>query len=111
MMKLGRIAVVALAVLAAGSLTFAGETQVAQGKVASLSGKNLTVVGEDGAEWTFEVVPGAQVIAEGASHKSEALVSAGRKTVLDDFVREGHAVTVYYSEENGTRYARRLRVR
>ena len=55
----------ALAVLAVGSLTFAGEMQVAQGKVA----------------------------------------------VLDDFVREGHALTVYYSEENGTRYARRLRVR
>ena len=107
----GRIALVALAVLAVGSLTFAGEMLVAQGKVASLSGKILTVVGEDGAQWTFEVVPGAQVVAEGASHKSEAHASAGRKTVLDDFVREDDAVTVYYTEENGRRYARKLRVR
>jgi hypothetical protein len=111
MKKLGRIALVALAVLAVGSLTFAGELQVAQGKVTALSGKTLTVAGEDGAEWTFEVVQGAQVVADGASHKSEALSSAGRKAVLDDFVRENHIVTVYYWEENGTRYAKKLRVR
>jgi hypothetical protein len=111
MRNVGRIALVALAVLATGSLTFAGGLQVAQGKVTALSGKNLTVTGEDGAEWTFEVVQGAQVIAEGASHKAEALSAAGRKTILDDFVREDHVVTVYYSEENGTRYARKLRVR
>ena len=111
MRNVGRIALVALAVLAVGSLTFAGELQVAQGKVTALSGKSLTVTGEGGAEWTFEVVQGAQVIAEGASHKADALSAAGRKTILDDFVREDHVVTVYYSEENGTRYAKKLRVR
>lgn len=111
MRNVGRTALVALAVLAVGALTFAGEMQIAQGKVTALSGKSLTVTGEDGAEWTFEVVQGAQVIAEGASHKAEALSAAGRKTILDDFVREDHVVTVYYSEENGTRYAKKLRVR
>ncbi len=111
MRNVGRIPLVALAVLAVGALTFAGERQIAQGKVTALSGKSLTVTGEDGAEWTFEVVQGAQVIAEGASHKAEALSAAGRKANLDDFVRENHVVTVYYSEENGTRYVKKLRVR
>jgi len=67
-------------------------------------------VGEDGTVWTFEVSQGAKVYAQGASHKSRMLASSGRTTTLDEFVREGHRVTVYYREQGGTRQLTKLRV-
>ena len=48
--------------------------------------------------------------AEGATHRSQMLASSGKKTTLDDFVREGNYVTVHYREEYGTRSITRLRV-
>jgi hypothetical protein len=110
MRNLGRIAVAALAMLAVGSLA-AADLQVVQGKVTTLSGKILTVAGEDGQTWTFEVSEGAKVVATGARHKADALASAGKKPVVEDFLREGQYVIVKYEEENGTLYARKLRVR
>jgi hypothetical protein len=110
MRNLGRIALTALAVLAIGSLSVAGELQVAQGKVTALSGKTLVLAVDEGVAWTFEVSEGAVVIATGATHKTEALSAVGRKPVVDDFVRLGNYVTVHYSEENGTRYVKKLRV-
>jgi hypothetical protein len=110
MKNLGRIAMAALAVLAVGSLALASEMQVAQGKVKTLSGKTLILAGEDGVDWVFEISEGAVVVATGATHKSDALAAAGKKPVIDDFVRENHYVTVQYLEENGTRYIKKLRV-
>ena len=48
--------------------------------------------------------------AAGATHRSQMLVSSGKKTTMDNFVREGHYVTVHYREEHGTRSITRLRV-
>jgi hypothetical protein len=110
MKVLGRLALTALAVLAVGSFALAGEKGVTQGKVTAVSEKAVTVAGEDGAEWTFEVTQGARVYGQGASHKSRMLKSSGRLTTMDAFVREGSYVTVYYREQDGTRYLTSLRV-
>ena len=110
MRLLSRLALTAVAVLAVGGLAFAGEKGVAQGKVTAVSQKAVSVAGEDGTVWTFEVSHGAKVYAQGASHKSRMLASSGRTTTLDEFVREGHRVTVYYREQGGTRQLTKLRV-
>jgi hypothetical protein len=110
-MKLfGRVSVVALTVLAASTLAFAGQKGVAQGTVTSVSDRIVSVVGENGEAWTFEVTQGARVYAQGASHKSQMLVSNGKATTMDAFVQEGHRVTVHFKEQDGTRYLTKLRV-
>ena len=105
-----RVSVVALAVLAAGSLAFAGEGRVVQGKVKAVTDKTVTVADDAGVAQTFVVSQGAKVYADGAGHKSRMLLSSGQKTTMDDFVREGQHVTVHFREESGTRYITRLRV-
>ena len=105
-----RFALAALAVLAVSGLAFAGGKGVAQGKVTAVSDKAVTVAGENGVVWTFEVTQGARVYAEGATHKSQMLASSGKKATMNDFVREGHYVTVHYREQDGTRYLTTLRV-
>ena len=110
MKVLGRLALTALAVLAVGSFALAGEKGVTQGKVTAVSDKAVTVAGENGAVWTFEVLKGARVYAEGATHKSKMLASSGRMTTMDDFVREGQYVTVHYREEGGARQITKLQV-
>ena len=111
MKTLGRIALAAVAVLAVGTLAVAGDLQVAQGKVTAVNGKILTVAGEDGQTWTFEMTEGAKVVATHGAHKMEALVAAGKKPVVEEFVRENQYVIVKYEEENGTLYVKKLRVR
>ena len=106
----GRFALTALAVLAVSGLAVAGEKGVAEGKVTAVSDKAVTVVDKDGVASTFEVTQGARVYAEGATHKSQMLVSSGKKTTMDDFVRAGHFVTVYYREQDGTRHLTKLQV-
>ena len=110
MRMLGRVSSTVLAGLAAGAIAFAGETQVAQGKVTAVSDKTVTLAVEGGVERTFAVAQGAHVYAEGASHRSQMLVSNGKKPTMDDFVREGQRVTVHYREEYGTRSITKLRV-
>jgi hypothetical protein len=111
MKAVGRVALVAaVAVLAVSGLAFASEKGIAQGKVTAVSDKAVTVAGDDGAVWTFEVTQGARVYGQGASHKTRMLVSSGKPTTMDDFVREGQYVSVHYREESGTRYLTKLRV-
>ncbi len=111
MKVLARVALVAaVAVLAVSSLAFAGENGIARGKVTAVSDKVVTVAGADGAVWTFQVTQGARVYGQGASHRSQMLVSSGRKTTLNEFVREGQHVTVHYREQGGARYVTSLRV-
>ena len=105
-----RFALAAVAVLAVSALAFAGEKGMAQGTVTAVSARAVTVAGDDGAVWTFEVTQGARVYAQGAGHKSRMLASSGKKTTMDDFVREGHFVTVHYREQDGARYVTSLRV-
>ena len=105
-----RFALAAVAVLAVSALAFAGEKGMAQGKVTAVSDTAVTVAGDDGAVWTFEVTQGARVYAQGAGHKSRMLASSGKKTTMDDFVREGQFVTVHYREQDGARYVTSLRV-
>jgi hypothetical protein len=111
MKKLARLALAAVAVLAVGTLAVAGDLQVAQGKVTAVNGKMLTVAGEDGQTWTFEMTEGAKVVATRGTHKMEALAAAGKKPVVEEFVRENQYVIVKFFEENGTLYVKKLRVR
>ena len=105
-----RLALTALAVLAVGAPAFAGEKNVVQGKVTAVSDKAVTLADDSGVVWTLEVTPDTRVLAPGASHKSRMLVSSGRKTTMDEFVREGHHVRVVYQEQDGARYIKKLRV-
>jgi hypothetical protein len=105
-----KIALTAVAVLAVSAAAFAGEAQVAKGKVQGVSGNSVTVAGEDGEVWTFEATQETQVVAEGAAHKYEELAAVGKKAEISQFVRENQYVTVNFREEDGTRYVQKLRV-
>ena len=104
-----RLAVMALAVLVAGGLVYAGDTMEAEGKVKSVSGNSLTVAG-DGAEWTFMVSSKTVVKAEGASHKMKDLAEAGAAKTLAQFVKADQKVTVKYSKKDGKAWASEIRV-
>ncbi len=111
MKMLGRVALVAaVAVLVASGFAFAAEKGIARGKVTAVSANAVTLAGANGALLTFEVTQGARVYGEGASHKSRALVSNGKPTTMDNFVREGQRVTVKYEDKAGTLYLTELRV-
>lgn len=106
-----KVSMAALAILVVSSMAFAGgDANIAKGKVTAVSGNTVTVAGEDGESWSFEVTGKTRVVAEGAGHKAQRLSSTGRKTTLDEFVREHHWVTVKYQEQDGTRYVQNLRV-
>jgi hypothetical protein len=110
MRVLTRVSSAVLAVLAAGAITFASEAGVTQGKVTAVSEKTVTLADAKGVERTYVVSQGARVYAEGATRRSQMLLSSGRKTTMDSFVREGNYVSVHYREEYGTRSITRLRV-
>jgi hypothetical protein len=99
-----------LVVLAASTLAFAGELQYAKGRVQGVAGNEVTLTGEDGQVWTFEVAEGARVIAVGAGHRAADLAAVGKKRAIREFVRDNQLVTIKYWEENGTRYIKTMRV-
>jgi hypothetical protein len=105
-----KVTLMAMALVAVSGFALAGETQIAKGKVQTVSPEALTVAGEDGEVWTFEVTDDSVVIAEGAAHKSNSLTAVGKKTTIDEFVRENQYVTVNYWESDGERYVKKLRV-
>lgn len=107
---LKKLSMTALSILAMSALAFAGEAQVAKGRVTALSGNTISVSDADGQVWAYEVTASTRVIAEGAAHKAAKLSSVGKKTTLDEFVRENQRVTVSYSERDGTRFVEKLRV-
>ena len=110
MRVLGGVALIAVAVLAVSGLATASDNGVAQGRVMSVSQKEVTVAGVNGAQWTFEVTQGAHVVGAGASHKTRMLESDGKLRTMDNFVREGQRVTVHYQDRGGTLYLTELRV-
>lgn len=105
-----KVTLIAIALLAVGSFALAGEAQIAKGQVQAVSAETVTVAGENGEVWTFEVTDESMVIAEGAAHKSESLSAVGKKATIDEFVRENQYVTVKYWENDGARYIKKLRV-
>ena len=105
-----KVTLVAIALLAVSTFAFAGEAQIAKGKVQAVSGNTITVAGDGGEVWTFEATAKTQVVAEGAGHKAEELSAVGKKTTMDTFVRENQHVTVKYWGEDGTNYIKKLRV-
>jgi hypothetical protein len=107
---LQKLSMTAVAILAMGALASAGEAQIATGQVTAVSGNTLTVSDADGQAQSYEVTASTRVIAEGAAHKAARLSSVGKKTTLDEFVRENQRVTVSYSEKDGTRFVEKLRV-
>jgi len=107
---LKKLSMTAFAILAVSALAFAGEAQVAKGRVTAVSGNTISVSDADGQVWSYEVTASTRVVAEGAAHKAAKLNSVGKKTTLDEFVRENQRVTVSYSERDGTRLVEKLRV-
>jgi len=105
-----KVALIAIALLAVSTFAFAGEAQIAKGKVQAVSASTLTIAGDNGEAWAFEVTDTTKIVAEGAGHKSEKLAAVGQKTTMDEFVRDNQYVTVKYWEKDGTRYIKKLRV-
>jgi hypothetical protein len=105
-----KVTLIAIALLAVTTFAFAGEAQIAKGKVQAVSATTVTVAGDDGEVWTFEASDKTKVVAEGAAHKSAKLTAVGQKTTMDEFVRENQHVTIKYWEKDGTRYIKKLRV-
>ena len=105
-----KVSMIALAILAASGLAFAGGTQLARGQVTAVSGNTITMFDADGEAWSFKVTDATKVVAEGAAHKASRLSSVGRKTTLDEFVRQNQHVTLNYTEKDGTLFVEKLRV-
>jgi hypothetical protein len=105
-----KIASVAIAVLAVGALAFAGEGQKLTGKVKAVAGNAITVVSDDGVEQTFEVTAKTKVVGSGCGHRADDLEANGKKSTIEEFVREDQRVRLEYWEENGARYVQKLRV-
>ena len=105
-----KVTLIAIALLAASTLAFAGDVQMVKGKVLEVSGNMVTVAGDNGEEWSFEATTDTKVIAEGASNKKKALAGVGMKTTVGSLVHEGQLVTVKYWEDGDTRYIKKLRV-
>jgi ABC-type Fe3+-hydroxamate transport system substrate-binding protein len=105
-----KVTLIAIAVLAVASVAFAGQTQIAKGKVQAVSGNTVTVASDDGEVWTFEATAKTTVVAEGAAHRSEALSAVGKRTTLGQFVRENQYVIVNFWEDGDTHYIKKLRV-
>jgi hypothetical protein len=105
-----KVTLIAIVILAVSSVAFAGQAQIAKGKVQAVSDNMVTIAGEDGEVWTFEATSKTKVVAEGAAHKSEELSAVGKKTTLDHFVRENQYVIVNFHEDGDTRYIQKLRV-
>lgn len=105
-----KVTLIAIAILAVGTAAFAGQAQIAKGKVQAVSGNTVTVAGEDGEVWTFEATGKTNVVAEGAAHKSEELSARGEATTLGQFVRENQHVIVNFWEDGDTLYIKKLRV-
>jgi hypothetical protein len=110
MSRFRRVASIALAVLAMGTLVLAGEAQKVTGKVKAVSGNAVTLVADDGAEHTFEVTAKTKVVGVGCHHKADALQANGRKAGIGEFVRADQRVSVRYLEEKGARYIEALRI-
>jgi len=105
-----KVVLMAMAALAVSTFAFAGDAQVAEGKVTAISGNTVTIAGEDGKAGTFEANTDTKVVAEGASHKKRNLAGVGMKTTVSNLVREGQYVTVKYWEKDGMYYITKLRV-
>ena len=105
-----KVVLMAMAALAVSTFAFAGDAQVAEGKVTAISGNTVTIAGEDGKVGTFEANTDTKVVAEGASHKKRNLAGVGIKTTLDKLVRKDQVVTIDYREKDGTLFIEKLRV-
>ena len=103
-----RLAFLAVAVILAAGLVYAGDAMEAEGKVKTVTGNSITVAGDD-AEWTFVVDSATVVKAKGASHKMKDLKERGPST-LDQFVKADMKVTVKYEKTDDKAIAKEIRV-
>jgi hypothetical protein len=105
-----RATCVAFALLLVGAFLSAGDTMQAEGTVKAVTAKNLTVTGSDGADWVFQATDETMITAKGASHKMKDLEEAGEAKTIDNFIKADQKVTVTYSEKDGKKYAKEIRV-
>ena len=80
-----RLAFLAVAMILAAGLVYAGDTMEAEGKVKTVTGDSVTVAGSD-AEWTFVINEDTVVKAKGASHKTKDLSESGEKKTSDQSI-------------------------
>ncbi len=104
-----RLAFLAVAMILAAGLVYAGDTMEAEGKVTTVTGDSVTVAGSD-AEWTFVINEDTVVKAKGASHKTKDLSESGEKKTIDQFLKADQKVTVKYSKDGDKAIAKEIRV-
>jgi hypothetical protein len=111
MRRLIGVLAVALTIAAVPSFASAQEakTMNAQGTVSAVSPESITVKGKADT-MTFMIDKDTSVTAKGATHKSLALKSDGKATVLTDFVKMGDTVTVAYHDMGSMKHASRINV-
>ena len=105
-----RAACVAFVLLLVGVFVSAGDTMEAEGTVKAVTAKDLTVTGGDGAEWVFQATDDTMITAKGASHKMKDLDAMGKAKTIDHFMKADQKVTVTYSNKDGKKYAKEIRV-
>lgn len=87
----------------------AAAAKAATGTVSAVSGTSLTVKGASG-EMTFVIDDETHVVGVGLGTASREMKSAGKKTVITDFVADGDTVRVSYKEMGGMKHASEVRV-
>jgi hypothetical protein len=112
MRRLVGVLAVALAMAAVPSFVSAqgDKTMNATGTVSAVAPDTLTVKGNGAENWTFMIDKDTSVTAKGATHKSLAMKSDGKSTMLTDFVKVGDKVTVQYHDMGSMKHASRINV-
>jgi hypothetical protein len=75
-----------------------------------VTGTSLTVKSSSG-ELTFAVDDKTSIIGTGVGTKSREMKTAGKKTVITDFIGVGDTVDVSYHEMEGAKHAAQVRLR
>lgn len=84
-------------------------SKAATGTVSAVSGTSLTIKGTHG-DTTFAIDQHTRVVGTGLGTASRELKSAGKPTVITDFVSNGDTVRVAFMDMGGMKHATEVRV-
>ena len=91
------------------SVPSGAKAQTASGAVSAISGNTLTIKGA-GGDMTFTVDENTTVSGSGVGTEAKKLMTAGKKSSLTEFLKEGDSVAVTYHESGGSKHASVIRI-
>jgi ABC-type Fe3+-hydroxamate transport system substrate-binding protein len=106
-----RMALGMLALLFVAGVAVAGETKEASGTVKSVAANTFVVTDTAGKDWSFDVDKSTLVLMKGGSHKMDAVKADGKPSQLSEFLAAKQDVSVQYSEKDGKKMAKEVRVK